>query len=811
MLKKPHPSLLMKPLTQHVRMAMALLTAASINAHAQVSIETAKQDPVPSAIGTARAVTLSDSPSKDAKAKVILPHSPSNPLPYCDELSTATVKKYPKDNTIADANTLTGQVNDNIILKGKACIARNDMRMQGDVVNYDYPSEQVTSTGHAVLRNTAGDEVTGSVIHYNLSTQKAEATQATYAISATEGRGKAESLSLLSSRRALMQEAYYTTCRAEDPDWYLKSKTLMIDQDNDLGQGTSAVLVFKNLPILATPYMQFPLGNRRRSGFLSPTMGISSTSGVDLTIPYYFNLAPNYDLTVYPGVTTKRGVKLGGEYRYMTRKYGTGMLSGNYLPYDSVTDRSRFYWRAQHLVSGDLGGGVWSAWMDAQRASDNSYLDDIPTKNTNASNRILTSEYAVQYSKDNWTARIREKTNQTLQDSTNSVTVPYDFEPQITVTGTQRWGNWIANADIESTHFTHPNTNYAEGWRHVAYPSVRYEYRRAAGFITPKIGVYATKYDLSRVASGYDASATRVLPIASVDSGLVFERSNSSWLGRPAIQTLEPRLYYLYVPYKDQSQIWNFDSALADFDLSHIYGENLFTGRDRISQANQATLGVTSRWLAQDTGEQLFQITAAQRHYFSEQHVTLPGGTVDTKRKSDLLLSASGQIAPHFWLDSFAQYNFDSSKLLKTDLTVRWQPAPKKVINVGFHKNSVLTTPTRSVYVSTQWPLTKISKSLYGVARINYDLKNTRVSDALIGIEYAKDCWVFRLVGERTISNSTNTANNSIYFQLELKGLGSLQNDNPASTLTDGIAGYEAVKFVDAEPETPIKNNLNDR
>lgn len=785
-------TLKVKPLAQHVRFALFMLSAISTAAFAQTHTD------------------LTATQAAKKTPKVILKHSPKNALPYCDDITKADLKAQPEHTTIAAADSLRGQTNDNVVMQGRACIARDTMRVQGDTVNYDYPSEQVTANGNAVMRNAQGDEIAGQVIHYNLSTQTANVNKATFDISATQGRGKAESIDVLSSRRAMLQDAYYTTCRAEDPDWYLKSKTMTLDQDNDIGQGTSSVLVFKNLPILATPYMRFPLGNKRQTGVLTPTMGISSSSGVDLTVPYYFNLAPNYDLTLYPGIMTKRNVKLGGEYRYLS-KYGNGILYGNYLPNDKLTDSSRFYWRVQHAASGDLGGGQWLATADVQHASDNAYLDDITTRNTNASNRVLPSEVAAQYTKGIWTARIREKTNQTLQDSTNSVSVPYDFEPQITVTGTKRFNNWVSSVDIESTRFTHPNTAYAEGWRNVAYPTIRYEFRRAGGFITPKVGVYATQYNLSRTPTGYDSSPTRILPIASIDSGLIFERSKKTWLGRSVIQTLEPRLYYLYVPYKNQNNIWNFDSAVADFDLSHIYGENIFTGRDRIAQANQVTLGVTSRWLAEDTGEQLFQATAAQRHYLSNQQVTLPGGTVDTKRKSDLLLSASGQVAPHFWLDSFAQYNFDAKSLLKTDLTLRWQPAAKKVLNVGFQKNNVLSTPTESVVISSQWPLSKISKSMYGVARVNYDLKAHSVTDALVGIEYAKDCWVFRLVGERKIATSTNTTNNSIYFQLELKGLGSLQNASTETTLSNNISGYQPVKFEDAVDETAVTPRLNER
>jgi LPS-assembly protein len=270
---------------------------------------------------------------------------------------------------------------------------------------------------------------------------------------------------------------------------------------------------------------------------------------------------------------------------------------------------------------------------------------------------------------------------------------------------------------------------------------------------------------------------------------------------------LEPRLYYLRVPYKDQSQIWNFDSALADFDMSRIYGENLFTGRDRIAEANQLTSGVTSRVLSESTGEELFQATVAQRHYFSDQRVTLPNGQINTQRKSDLLVSASGRVAQNIWIDTSGQYNFDTSRLVRTDTSIRWQPQARKVINVGYRRNRTSSAPTQTVYASAQWPVKWISPNLYGVAKVNYDLEAHRLSDALVGWEYAKDCWVWSALVKRSVSGD-GRYNNSYYMQLELKGFAGLGN-NPTEVLNENITGYQPARFVD-EPET-TQRKRNDR
>lgn len=804
----------LKSLTTQVRFAILIISGYVSTAHSQNSIEHVLQNPEPASVVQEK---LDDVKQHE--------NQPSAEPPYCNDTPDDVLKSYPQGSTSAVSDKLKGAMNDTLILSGEACIVRDDVKIQGDTIQYDYPTEQVTATGNAILHTNNGDEISGPLVNYNLSTETGQVDSAEFKIGEVNGQGKAESLTILSSRRALMKKVYYTTCRAEDPDWYIKNDLLLVDQDSDTGMGENSVLVFKGVPILASPYMEFPLGNRRKSGWLTPVVGYSSSSGAETVLPYYVNLAPNYDLVLYPGFLSERGAKLGANYRYLT-KNSYGNLYANFL-YDDQTARknqitwnttnlnevktghhipstNRWYWQAKHQTNVALDKGILAAYIDAKSTSDNTYLEDFNEPGIDSATRILPSEYAMQYSNDNWQIRARAKNNQTLQDESNSIDVPYDLEPQISILGSEQIDNWVVGLDAESTHFTHPDKdNRAEGWRHVINPSLLYDYRTAGIFITPKIGAHLTKYNLSSIpqntsmngTKNYNPNAHRILPILSVDSGLVLERNNTSWLGKAAVQTLEPRLYYLYVPYKNQSNIWNFDSNIADFSLSRIYGDNIFTGRDRISNANQTTAGLTSRWLAKETGEELFQITAAQRYYFEEQYVTLPNSISDTSRKSDLLLSAYGAIRKSLRLNSFVQYNMDINKIQKSEFSLQWQPAPKKILNIGFSNNNLTSAPSRNVYISGELPISQVSKNLYGVARVNYDTLNNQLSDAFVGFEYIKDCWIFRLVSSRSIASSTKT-NNSIYFQLELKGLGALGND-PITTIQDGISGYQAVKFED--------------
>lgn len=427
-----------KPMVRHLRLALRLLAMGSMMGvsgvvAAQVPIDVARVDPTPIAVKS-DVLAVVDATAVKAKAstiakssKVLIAQLPVNPLPYCDDLPDSDLKSYVANSTIAQSNVAKGTQSDMMTMTGKACIKRAAIAVQGDVVRYDYASEQVTSTGNAVLKNAEGDVLQGQVVKYNLATQTGSAQSTQFKVNSTGGRGKAESLAILSSRRAMMEDAYYTTCRAEDPDWYIKSRTMSIDQDRDMGQTSGSVLVFKNVPILASPYMSFPLGNRRQSGFLTPSIKFSSSNGLDVSTPYYFNLAPNYDFTLTPGVMTSRGARLAAEYRYLT-KYGKGNLFISDMPRDAKTQTNRYFWRGQHESSGKIAGGTWTATIDSQRASDNNYFDDFGSQKSNVDTRILPSEYAIQYAKGSWKAKLRTKSNQVLQDSTNSIGVPYDLE-----------------------------------------------------------------------------------------------------------------------------------------------------------------------------------------------------------------------------------------------------------------------------------------------------------------------------------------------------------------------------------------------
>jgi len=329
--------------------------------------------------------------------------------------------------------------------------------------------------------------------------------------------------------------------------------------------------------------------------------------------------------------------------------------------------------------------------------------------------------------------------------------------------------------------FTHPTQ--VTGTRTILYPSITKPLLTSASFLTPKLGVHATHYELSHQDPSASTSIDRLLPIASVDSGLVFER-DAQWRGQSFVQTLEPRAYYVYIPFQDQNKIPLFDTAVADLNYSQIYSENQFAGGDRINDANQITLGLSSRMLVSTSGQEAFRATIAQRFYFQDQRVTLnPTDTPRTFPRSDWLAAFSGRIAPSWTLEAGEQYSQQNARTERLTVATRYQPEPLKTLNLSYR---YLRDQIDQIDVSTQWPF---GGGWYGVARVNYELSDKRIVEALGGLEYNASCWIFRIAATRfALTGGTSTT--AFFLQLELNGFSRLGTD-PLEALKRNVPGYQ--------------------
>jgi LPS-assembly protein len=623
-----------------------------------------------------------------------------------------------------------------------------------------------------------GDILEGSRLKFNLASKTGELDQPTYRLKDASSRGYADKVLFEGENRYRLQGATYTTCPAGDDSWLLQVADMEVDNSKKVGTAKGVKLTFKDVPILYTPWMNFAYSGERKSGLLAPLYGTSVRTGLELTVPFYWNIAPNYDATISARMMSKRGVALNNEFRYLTN-YSSGVALLDILPYDLATKESR--WRTSFWHDQNLTRGFWSR-LDYNRVSDDAYFRDLGVNLNLTSRTNLLQQAIVGYGRnlgDEGTLNVTAMAQQfqTIQDPLASIVKPYKRLPQFTMTVNKPG---ILGADLAFfgswSNFSHPTL--VSGQRVVLFPSVSYPMRRAFGYITPKVGVHYTRYSLEDGTP--DASPTRTLPIFSVDSGLAFDR-NTSFRGEQFTQTLEPRVFYVYVPFRDQSQLPNFDSAKTDFSFAQMLTENRFSGSDRINDANQVTVALTSRFIQSSTGMERLRLAVGQQISFIDRQITLDQPNT-IPRRPDVIAAVSGFLTPTISTDASMQFDHQrfTGEVVRSGLSYR--PEPGKVLNVGYRfTRDVL----HQVDASSQW---RWGDKWQTVARINYSLQDHRILEGLAGLEYNSCCWSLRFVLQHLIT-ATQRSTTAAFVQLELNGLMQI-GSNPLQVLQRSIPGY---------------------
>jgi LPS-assembly protein len=511
--------------------------------------------------------------------------------------------------------------------EGNAELRKANTSVEADSMKYFEESEEVEAVGHVRIER-AGDVITGPSLKYRMtdSTGTFERPEFTLAprprtgVTPVEAHGNASAAEFLGEDRFKIRDAFFTTCKPDKADWYLQAREIDLDYTRQVGTAHGGRVVFKGVTIIPAPFLDFSLNNERKSGFLPPHIGTTGKSGAEFSAPYYLNLAPNYDATLTPRYMTKRGLQIAGEGRYLQPFYN-GEYRGEILPNDRARDQTR---SAQTFVhnyrDGPLGAG-----LNLNKVSDDFYFQDLSSRINITSQVNLMRDGYVSYGgawagTGNYGITGRVQSFQTLQtDPQNPVPIPYARRPQLSLgAARQDLAGFDFGMSGEYVNFACPNICNAPatnptgvvGSRAIVYPAFTMPKTGTASFLTPKLGLHVTQYELNRQDPATPASINRTLPIASVDSGLIFER-DTQWRGQSFVQTLEPRAYYVYIPFRDQNQIPIFDTAVADLNSAQIFSENAFAGGDRINDANQITLGLTSRMLASSTGQEAFRATFA--------------------------------------------------------------------------------------------------------------------------------------------------------------------------------------------------------
>jgi LPS-assembly protein len=697
----------------------------------------------------------------------------------------ATLRPYSPPGTnplpvYVEADRIEGNPEKDIELTGDVKLRRRGQALFADWMLYDVPDEEVYAVGNIKLFQQAS-VLAGDKARVNLDTEVGFVERPRYSIAQTGGYGEGARLDLEGPGKLRFDTANYTTCGPSRQDWVFQSKSLSLNRDTETGVARDATLFFFGAPIAYTPYIEFPLVSERKSGVLTPLIGTSNTTGFQITIPYYWNIAPNMDYTFLPRYMADRGLLLGNEFRYLESSY-KGFVRGDYLPNDQELGTSRWavVQRHEQAFTPELSG-----YLSYQRVSDNNYFRDFSNNVGLTSLVNLPTDAWLRYGSGWWNVLGRMQTWQTLQDPGAPVVPPYRRLPQILFNGTQLD---VLGTDLnvigEFNYFSSPLDNQAEGSRFSIYPSVTYPLRNSYAFLTPKFGVNYTGYSLSRPDFALDPSTeaqtnlTRTLPISSVDTGLIFERDTTMpFQDKRVVQTLEPRLYYLYVPTNTtQNTFPVFDSALATFNYPQLFTENEFVGGDRIQNANQLTAAVSSRLIDTQSGNEIVRAALGQIYYFARQEVTLPGVPASSTNTSNFLALLSGRINPYWTGDVAWQYSPATSSTARAFGSVRYQPGPGQVLNLGYRYIQAqpgfgtANQETSQVEFSAQWPFTS---KVTGLGRVSYSLAGGGLLEGIAGFEYNAGCWAIRAVTQKFVTSST-TSNTQFFVQFELTGISSV-------------------------------------
>lgn len=723
----------------------------------------------------------------------------------------------PAGSTSVSALRIGGVRGLELVADGDAELQRDDTTLTADRITYREPVDEVEADGNVVLKK-GDDTIAGpnATLAVGEMVGRFESPQYTLVRSTParddeparkiSGSGQADVLRLEGENQYRLENATWTTCEASDPDWYLRARKLDLDYDRETGTARDASLVFKGVPIFWMPWADFPLTAQRQSGVLPPTIGSSNKTGLDVTVPYYWNIAPNYDATIAPRYMSRRGLQLGGEFRYLGQTYrGTSRVE--WMPRDEITREERKLGSVQHqqMITPRLFGSV-----DLNAVSDDDYFKDLSSRIATSSRIHLLREGRLHYfGGEWWNASALLQSYQTLNPDRDEFNpTPYRRLPQLQLNAFRPGlpGGLVFDMKNEYVQFAHPDKAKDEAGRFTAYPQLSLPMRGAAWFVTPKAGVHFSRYSLDRAVGNpqLPESVSRTVPIISIDSGLVFERE-ARFLGSDFVQTLEPRLFYLRVPYRDQRDIPLFDTARYDVGFAQIFSDNRYTGSDRIGDANDLTAAVTSRLIDPATGAERLRVFAGQRYYFADQRVTQDYRTaysrdgdpatvhLETPRdgsRADVLAGLGGRLTRSVSVDTYMQYNPRDSETERFNAAIRYQPDFAKALNVSYRYAPKLTSTDgtlglEDVDISGQWPL---GGGWYGVGRVTRSLKEKRVTEAIGGFEYNGGCWALRVAMHR-FAVDANDVTKAVFIQLELNDLASI-GSSPVNLIKRSVPGY---------------------
>ncbi len=700
------------------------------------------------------------------------------------QVSAPAPAAKPKGPTTIDAQSIEGVSDLEVTARGQVELQRDELTIYSDFLRFNQEFGRVEADGGVRLLRGA-DRFFGPRLRYNTQDDTGVFEGSNYILHGETStmRGKAERLEFLGQDKIRLVQGMFTTCEPGKEDWRFEAGELEIDNEKQVATLRHGRLKFFDTTILPLPYGSFSLDKQRKSGFLTPGYSQNTRRGLQLDLPYYWNIAPERDLTLTPSYMTKRGEQLKTELRYIDPKY-KGEMRYEFMPHDKVlrSTRSAFSLLHEHELAPGLSGR-----LNLNKVSDSRYFVDLTSQVQQVSTGVLQQMGFLQYSgalgQTPYYVQGMLQRFQTLQDPLAPITAPYARLPHLNFGATRNdiAGRFDLSVPAEFVRFAHPTL--VEGTRISPNPTLSMPLLSPGYFVTPKLGLHFTDYRLTNTAPGQPDKQSVTLPWMSVDGGMIFDRG-VKWFGQSLTQTLEPRLFYVYAPYRNQSQNPVFDTGLTDFNSSQIFTENRFAGNDRFGDANQLTVAASSR-LVTPNGEELLRATIGQRYYFSDERVGLTQASVLRSRdQSDLLASVGGRVAQSLSFDSAVQYNPQQSRAERYSVSARFAPEIAKVVSASYRFNR--ETQLKQIDIAGQWP---VATGWYAIGRWNYSVSESRLLEGIAGLEYNAGCWVFRGAFQR-LQAAVQTTSSGIFLQLEFNGFGSLGSDEVVHLLKRSVPGY---------------------
>lgn len=660
---------------------------------------------------------------------------------------------------VLDADSVDLDAEGRSELQGSVRLRYGDKEFNAERVGYDERQRKIDVPEASTFR-TRALMIRSESAAFSLDEETGVFEGTEFVLPERSARGRSSQIQLDADGTARLESVRYTTCAPLSDAWYLEASEIKLDHEEGLGTARNARLRFFGVPILYAPWFQFPIDDRRRTGLLFPTFGTSDRTGLDIQQPVYINIAPNYDATLTPRYMADRGLQMDAEGRYLLRQ-AEGSIGFEYLKDQALDDEKRTYAELQHrgLLTPELG-------VDIQYAdvSDPAYFEDLGGSIDLSSITHLERSARFTYSVPAaYTVQMLFQDYQTIASNLEPVDDPYRRMPQIRFDAVTRNALWDTRLGFGGEYVNFVRSNSVEGQRVDLHPYLRMEKDRVAWFAKSQVDFRYTTYELTGTAPGQNNQVDRALPQFSAEYGLRFERITNSG----ALQTVEPRLFYLYVPYEDQSDLPVFDSGEPDFDFTQLFARNRFSGEDRLSDANQFAAAMTARQLDPDSGVVRASASVGQLFRFKRPRVRLPDEPAPDRGATDFIGAVDYLLLTNWTLHLDTQWSPETTDFTRTSAAVRYK-TERRYMELAYRFREDLLEQT-DVTVSTP---------IYGgfslLGRWRYSIRDSNTLDSIASVQYETCCWAVRTSYRRYVADTQGRFNSGVYFQLELKGLARL-------------------------------------